>query len=651
MTCRWVTWLRGATAVCGMLALGACPDDTTPTGDTEGTTSASTDPTGSSGDAMVCTPGETVPCTCLDLPGVRTCQPDGTGFAGCECEGGDETTTGEPSTDSGDESTTGPIPCTTDDECPDVNDCEIGVCDSNGTCDTDFVKSGTPCGDSGESQCDNADTCNGTGTCESNNVIDGQACTGCAEEPCTCTAGACGICAQFAPTNNFSTAKSIEGWEFTGSWGLYTRAPQSEMSVAAEFPGQVLGSDGNRVAPFPGSEVEAGYALTPPTILPATISFLSWNVDEGGGASDNKTIRVTTDDGATWNTLADCSVNPAFPFCVYDDDQPPGVFTLAEVPVPPALQGQLGRVEFAYDTGDACCNFEQGWYIDALNIATECVCSFDEQCAMYSGECGTGYCTTTGECGLLPEANGTDCGDALDVDCNAADACLGGYCRDNVANNGLDVCDDCPGGATCSFCDAGACLDCQSFTDFVGGFSDPFNGPPWVVTPIVGVAGWGVYTEAPPNEQGAIATVFPNGPVYGTDGNRTPPYPGGESESSSVVTSIGTVPSQLTFGSWNVDEGGGSYDRKRIEISVDGGGSWAVLEDCQQGSTQPFCDYRDASRAIDDWDAITLDTGPWFGQSAQLRFTYETGDSCCGFERGWYLDLTFAICGDLPFGQ
>ena len=46
-----------------------------------------------------------------------------------------------------------------------------------------------------------------------------------------------------------------------------------------------------------------------------------------------------------------------------------------------------------------------------------------------------------------------------------------------------------------------------------------------------------------------------------------------------------------------------------------------------------------------------LDTSAWEGMPGQLRFVYETGDSCCGFERGWFIDdLSFAaFCDDEPF--
>jgi hypothetical protein len=629
--------------------LTGCPDDPVPSVDTD---PSSTGPTVTATDGELCMPGETTDCTCPDgTPSTRPCQADGMGFDACECGDADTTVGTDPTvgddstTTTGDDSTTGPQPCVTAEDCTElqVGECEVAVCEASGTCVPGGAPLGQPCGDATDEECSDPDSCDGEGTCLTNDLINGAVCSDCASGECTCTAGVCGECSGFPPTNNFITSRSIEGWEFTGSWGLHRQAPQSELAGPSEFVGQLLGSNGNRVEPFPGAEIEASYARTPPTLLADMIVFLSWHVDEGGGLSDNKTVRVSVDDGATWDTLVDCAVDPGWPFCVPSLDQDPAVFNLVQIPVPVPLQGQVGIVEFGYDTVDACCDFEKGWYIDSLNIARECGCVADEQCAAYGTACGTGVCGATGECALMATSEGDACGDAFENDCNGADACDGvGYCRDNLQATGLTPCEDCPSGDTCSYCDAGQCLDCQTFTDFTG-FSDPDVAPPWSALP-----DWGSYTSAPQNEQGVGPTVFPNGPVYGTDGNRSTPYPGGESESSQVITSIGVVPFELIFGSWNVDEGSG-YDTKRIDISVNGGGSWTVLEDCDAGSTQPFCDYVDDTRAIDDWDAITLDTSPWYGMNGQLRFSYVTGDSCCSFERGWYLDFSYAICDDIAF--
>jgi hypothetical protein len=191
----------------------------------------------------------------------------------------------------------------------------------------------------------------------------------------------------------------------------------------------------------------------------------------------------------------------------------------------------------------------------------------------------------------------------------------------------------------------------MSYTDF-SDFSDPVGVAGWQVQSLFGTADWGLYNEAPPSQDfGSMPLPFPNAPVYGTDGNRQTPYPGEESEDSQVTTVVGVVGPEITFLSWNVDEGS-FVDGKRVELSVDGGASWTALVDCQGAGGQPFCDFV-FDRPADDWDLITIDTSQWQGQAGQLRFVYETLDSCCGFERGWYIDdLSFAaFCDDEAFPQ
>ena len=622
---RW-NGLAGAAA---MLVLG-CGDDGVSAMDT--TTSAGSSTSGvttSVGDGMEVTSAPPVDDTTSATTGPSTA------------------TMGEEST------TTGPIPCTSDDECVDAakSECEHGVCDDDGFCDSRPLDAGTSCGDATADECTAPDTCDGAGNCEPNHAPDASGCSTCQGEICQCSVGVCGECAFYAPFNTFVTDRAIEGWTFTGSWGLWRAAPQSELSFPSEFVGQVLGTDGNRVAPY--AEAEASYARTSPTILPAEIGFASWHVDEGGASgSDNKTVRVSVDGGMSWTTLADCTVDSSWAFCQPNDVPNPNAWFPINIPVPQNLQGQVGIVEFGYDTGDACCNFEQGWYIDFLNVATECACTSDDVCATYSTTCGTGVCMPSGECGFDPLPADDPCGDPAANECNLADGCDGvGYCRDNLQASGLSFCADCPGGQVCSFCDDGACLDCLSFSSGTT-FDDPGDIQNWTITTLQGTAGWGLYDAAPPNNSGQPnPTPFPNGPVLGTDGNRSLPYPGGETEWSTLTTSPAVVPASIDFISWNVDEGSSPFDTKIIELSVDGGASWNTLVNCDLGNTQPFCNSVSDSRSVNDWDTISLDTSAWQGMSGMLRFTYDTGDSCCSFERGWYIDdLNFgSYCDDVPF--
>jgi hypothetical protein len=530
-------------------------------------------------------------------------------------------------------------------------ECQEGVCNRDGMCEVQLLPEGTACGDDGQSECSGADTCDAAGQCATNDALDGTTCTGCPLGVCACAAGACGDCAAFAPQNNFITTRSIAGWTLTGGWGLYRQAPQNQSQGPTTFGSQVFGTDGNRAAPYPGGEVEASSARSGPFTLPATLEFLSWNVDEGSGSYDTKTIRVSTDGGATFTTVFDCNAGGGQPFCqARQAPRAPDDWDAISIPLPPALVGATGIVELTYNTGDGCCGFEQGWFIDVTNFATECACADDGGCEGLGSSCGAAVCGGSGECELAAVAAGMACGDATNSTCDDPDACDGiGYCATNEAVNGITTCEDCPAGAgSCNACQEGECVDCQTLivTDFNAGAPGG-----WTIESLSGTtADWQIFNSAPQNAS-SMPVPLSLAPSFGTDGNRQAPYPGAESEHSRLTTAPGEVPAVLTFSSWNVDEGSG-YDTKTIELSVNGGATWNVLVDCTGGiNVQPFCDYRDDTRLGDDWDLIQLDTAAYAGQQGQLRFTYNTGDSCCNFERGWFIDnLNLgSYCADSPF--
>jgi hypothetical protein len=535
--------------------------------------------------------------------------------------------------------------CVTSFDCPSGGDCTTPVC-NGGLCGLDPLPAGAACGSASAGDCGAADTCDGAGSCLSNDAPDGTACTGCAEGLCSCSGGQCGACQSPASQNHFTTARSVESFTLTGDFRLYREAPQSQQNGPTRFGSQVFGTDGNRQAPYPGAHNEASSATTHDFVLPSTLTFSSWNVDEGSGY-DNKTIELSVDGGASWTVLVDCStgVNPQ-PFCTQVNTRPADAWDAIALDTS-AFAGATGRVRFSYNTGDGCCGFEQGWFIDATNFATECACTGDAACAGYGSACGAGVCSPTGACGLAPVAEGTACGSATSSQCDGADACDGlGYCDENEAPTGLTLCTDCPSGS-CNTCQEGVCADC------VGGFetNDFSNNPGWTVEAISGTSGWGIYNSAPQNQNGSPAVPLSFGPSFGTDGNRVAPYPGAHNEHSRVTTSPVIFGGAITFDSWNVDEGSG-VDTKLIELSVDGGATWTVLVDCSAGfNPQPFCDFRDDSRAGNDWDAITLDTSAFAGQQGVLRLTYNTLDACCSFERGWFIDnLSFRnACLDGPF--
>ncbi len=160
--------------------------------------------------------------------------------------------------------------------------------------------------------------------------------------------------------------------------------------------------------------------------------------------------------------------------------------------------------------------------------------------------------------------------------------------------------------------------------------------------------GWGIYTEAPPASSPPANLPLPfSGPVFGTDGNRSKPYPGGEAENSFANSQPLMIPAQLTFESWNVDEGSGSYDNKYISISIDGGLTFQSVFSCP--GPQPFCNSN-VGRPAEPFDKIIINVpANLVGKMGVIRLAYNTGDSCCSFERGFFIrKANFAMCSQPP---
>jgi hypothetical protein len=532
--------------------------------------------------------------------------------------------------------------CTGNSDCASLTDeCNEGQC-SGGFCEAAPLAVDTPCGDQAEDECTGRDSCDGAGVCQRNDALNGTPCIACPAGPGQCNGcldGACPDCTEFATKQSFVRPSATLGWELTGDWRIYQEAPHNMISLApVDFDGLVFGTDGNRSQPYPGGEVETSTARTPTFILPAQLNFRSWNVDEGGGGYDTKRISVSIDGGMGWTALVDCSMGAAVaPFCnSVGDGRAPDAWDDITIPIPLAMIGQPGIIEFFYDTGDNCCDFERGWFLDDLDFATTCACQGDSDCGWATDTCGAGSCGPSKECVLMPTAADTMCGDqAVDVTCDGPDSCDGtGYCRDRVASNGVQ-CFDCMGGVDeCNDCAAGACLVCNNF-EVANTFDTSTHIQGWQLT-----GGWNRYFSAPVSQTYTTAVNFGNA-WFGTDGNRVQPYPGNEDEDSSAITTSFVVPNSITFQSWHVDEGGVfGVDKKTISLSTDGGMTWMPIVDCEIAAMDayPFCVSFNQNRLATQFDNIMIDTSAFAGQVAMMRFTYDTVDTCCTFERGWFIN-------------
>lgn len=256
--------------------------------------------------------------------------------------------------------------------------------------------------------------------------------------------------------------------------------------------------------------------------------------------------------------------------------------------------------------------------------------------------CGNGVVEPGEEC---------DDGNAVDDDgcSNACEAQV--FCGNGVLDPGehcddgnVEVNDACPSGPN-GTCMPASCGDGFVFTGVEqcdDGNANPFDGcsnhcacsAQSAAAAFSFTGGWGLYTAAPPSQAAPSPIPFPH-PAIGTDGNRVPPYPGSETESSFAETPQITLPDVLTFESWHVDEGS-FFDTKRIRVSVDGGQSFITLIDCQMAqSGAPFC-APSQDKPGTTWDAVSIPTG-FGGQKGIVRIEYDTVDACCQFERGWFI--------------
>jgi len=242
-------------------------------------------------------------------------------------------------------------------------------------------------------------------------------------------------------------------------------------------------------------------------------------------------------------------------------------------------------------------------------------------------------------------------GCSSDADCDSGQRCYfdeGAVCGDVIAglcftppvddcgtsNEPSSVC-GCDGSVYDSPCDAYVAGTSVRASGGGGGeIVFDFEGP---VSPVLeSTGGWHRYTSAPQSQQRA-AVAF-SSQVLGTDGNRAEPYPGTDNETSFATLGSITLDQTLTLRSWHVDEGGSSYDRKRIYFQTDSGQTWALVDCSTSINPQAFCTPNNTSRPGNLWDEIVLDTAILAGQTGTLRFEYQTVDSCCSFEQGWFID-------------
>ncbi|NUO47359.1 MAG: hypothetical protein HOV80_00735, partial [Polyangiaceae bacterium] len=427
---------------------------------------------------------------------------------------------------------------------------------------------------------------------------------------------------------------------------------------AYAFARPVLGTDGNRKHPYGyngAGEIEASSATTPPTLIPAQLQFLSWHIDEGSAPYDLKGVQVSLD-GISFTNVAVCPETgaPPYPFCEpFTQDRDINDWDPITLDVPPGFAGQIGYVRFIYSTEDGCCNFERGWYVDALNFATDCACANDADCAYASSECGMGTCDTGSEqCEIIEMNVGDSCTSTASPDCSMPTCDANGWCASRFLPFERDECESCDDAdAQCSICTNGTCNSCPEMQTI-----DFLDTTGWVFT---GDWGYQGCVRANSVTQSGTQPCFPSPqaaqgepntqPVFGNDGSRTGVNPFTfaelEVEAGTMVTAPTTIPANLTFKSWHQDRGGNDNfsprDKKTIRVSIDGGMTWSNIVDCTGNNTTAFCipSPPNQNRPLDQWDDISIPIpAALVGEQGIFEFSYDTVDSGQGWERGWFID-------------
>jgi hypothetical protein len=270
--------------------------------------------------------------------------------------------------------------------------CATGTCESSTKeCVLSAQNVGTACESTASSEC-SAPTCDADGLCDPGGIaFEGAPCTTCTDGAGLCSGCSAGSCVNCDPIQTFAGTFDVSKWTVSGDWSLASclRAnalspttaecspPPKDPDASKAVP--MFGSNGSRTNAQPwtaaAKETSVASARSPLSVLPANLEFHSWHQDRGGNNTfnlkDRKSIRASIDNGMTWTVLVDCDGNMVQPFCQpspSNTNRPLANWDNVSIPLPANLVGQLGIVEFNYNTVDAGEGWERGWYIDDVNL-------------------------------------------------------------------------------------------------------------------------------------------------------------------------------------------------------------------------------------------------------------------------------------------
>ncbi|MEA3202322.1 MAG: hypothetical protein QOE90_3750 [Thermoplasmata archaeon] len=157
-------------------------------------------------------------------------------------------------------------------------------------------------------------------------------------------------------------------------------------------------------------------------------------------------------------------------------------------------------------------------------------------------------------------------------------------------------------------------------TTFPVGLAQKFDGGPSIPSGWSATGFWHVSTKRP--------FSAPNSLWYGQEATNN--YDNGATNSGSATSPAFTVPSGspvLKFKSWYDTESLTAFDQKLVEITTNGGVTWL-----------PLAQITDASLT---WNGESYSLASYAGQTAQIRFRFDTIDSLSNAYQGWFVDDVF----------